>query len=116
MLSEIRFCEARSLENMIVFHFVELIHCRDTETRPEVPHRVYRQLIKMGVLRVERSRRVVSYVLSDYALRVIADLELSQKMTAKNAPRGLFEHAPEGQSVPGSGMILISQKEVKTVE
>ena len=111
MLSEIRFCEARSLENMIVFHFVELIHCRDTETRPEVPHRVYRQLKKMGILRVERCRREVSYVLSDYVLRVIAELELS-KMTAKNAQVGLSEH----RNVPHGGSRAISTVEVKTVE
>ena len=110
-VSELELIKKRTLENMIIFNSTELIRCRDTKTRPEVPHRVYRQLIKMGVLRVERSRRVVSYVLSDYALRVIADLELS-KMTAKNAQVGLSEH----RNVPHGGSRAISTVEVKTVE
>ena len=101
--------EQRSFENRVFFFRVELlVTLGNPRHRPCLPKSTFRFLVKSGDLRIERYKMAHLHYFSP---RVIKLLELS-KMTAKTA----YMTSPEGQPVPGSGMILITQKEVKQVE
>ena len=113
--STLRWLEARSRENLILYHAVELIETRDTGTRPRVRPNVYRRLLRDGLISKTKRGHDVDYILSPLVLTILSDLELS-KMTAKDAPSGLFELSPGGQPVPHGGSRAISSQEVKNSE
>ena len=114
MLSESRYYEQRSRENLVFFFRVELIETRDHKIRPRVPENVYRQLRKSGLTKSKRGR-VTEYTLSPLVLTILSELEGKKMM--KNALLGLCEISPDvGYHVPGLETSLKDIEEVKTVE
>jgi len=112
-MSEVQWMEQRSFENRVFFFRVELlVTLGNPRHRPCLPKSTYRSLVKSGDIRVERHKNTTFYHLSP---RVVKLLE-SSKMTAKDAPSGLFELSPGGQPVPHGGSRAISSQEVKNSE
>jgi len=110
MLSESRYYEQRSRENLVFFFRVELlVTLGNPRHRPCLPKSTFRFLVKSGDLRIERYKMAHLHYFSP---RVIKLLELS-KMT-KNALLGLSEISPDmGYHVPVPGRELISIEEVE---
>ena len=103
--------EQRSFENRVFFFRVELlVTLGNPRHRPCLPKSAFRSLVGSGGIIVERYGIQHFYHLSP---RVVELLELS-KMTAKDAPSGLFELSPDmGYHVPVPGRELISIEEVE---
>ena len=108
-MSESRYYEQRSRENLVFFFRVELlVTLGNPRHRPCLPKSTFRFLVKSGDLRIERYKMAHLHYFSP---RVIKLLELS-KMTAKTA----YMTSPEGQPVPGLETSLTNIEEVETNE
>lgn len=100
----LRWLEARTRENIIFNHLVELIQTRDTQRRPDAPDGVIRYLKQAGFMTVtpphkwDNGRRW-TYRLTEKCLRIVEDMENCQDMTQKMPARAL-ENAQSGRTVP----------------